>query len=75
MAESLDRVRAVKQAHEQRWLVLDGVVAVGIGQRADGTPQIVVSVEADSARLRRQIPQQAEGVPIEIQVTGPLRAL
>ncbi|MGI9179289.1 MAG: hypothetical protein ACR2H9_02075 [Longimicrobiaceae bacterium] len=75
MAESLERVRAIKRAHEQRWLTLAGVVAVGIGQRADGSPQIIVSAETDSARIRREIPEQVEGVPVEIRVTGPLRAL
>jgi hypothetical protein len=73
--ESLDRVRAVKRLHEKRWLACDGVVAVGIGQRADGSPQIVVSVEADAARIRREIPEQVEGVPVEIRVTGQMRAL
>ena len=75
MSESLDRVRAVKQLHEQRWLTFTGVVAVGIGQRSDGSPQIVVSVEAEPERIRREIPEQIEGVCVEIQVTGSMRAL
>jgi hypothetical protein len=75
MSESLERVRAVKQLHEQRWLALAGVVAVGIGQRPEGTPQIVVSVEAESERIRREIPESVEGVAVEIKVTGSLRAL
>jgi hypothetical protein len=75
MSESLDRVRAVKRLHEQRWLACKGVVGVGIGQRSDGNPHIVVSVEAEPERIRREIPEQVEGVEVEIRVTGPLRAL
>lgn len=75
MGESLDRVRAVKQRHEARWLALAGVTAVGIGRGADGDPQIVVSLAAESARIRREIPEEVEGVPVEIRVSGPLRAL
>jgi hypothetical protein len=75
MAESLERVRAVKQLHEKHWLSFAGVVAVGIGQRSDGSPQIIVSVEAQAERIRSEIPEQVEGVFVEIQVTGPMRAL
>ena len=75
MSEPLEEVRAVKQKHETRWLACPGVVAVGIGQRVDGKPKIVVSVESDSVRIRREIPEEVEGVPVEIQVTGPMRAL
>jgi hypothetical protein len=75
MSESLDRVRAVKQQHEKRWMACAGVVGVGIGQRGDGSPQIIVSVEADAERIRREIPEQVEGVPVEIRVTGHMRAL
>lgn len=74
MTHSLERARTVKQAHESRWLTLKGVVAVGIGQLDDGRPGIIISVEADSDRIRRQIPEQVEGVPVEIRVTGPIRA-
>lgn len=74
MSESLERVRAVKQMHQQRWLALPGVLGVGIGQRDDG-PQIVVMVEAEPERIRREIPEEVEGVAVEIQVTGTLRAL
>jgi hypothetical protein len=75
MHASLERVRAVKQLHEQRWLALTGVVAVGIGQQLDGSPQIVISVEADPERFRPDIPELVEDVAVEIRVTGPMRAL
>lgn len=75
MSESLEKVRAVKQLHEKQWLACAGVVAVGIGQRGDGSPQIVVSVEAETDRIRREIPEQVEGVAVEIRVTGQMRAL
>jgi hypothetical protein len=74
MDESIERARRVKQTHESRWLALRGVVAVGIAQGADGTPTIIVSVETDSERIHRQIPERVDDVPVEIRVAGPVRA-
>ena len=61
-APSLERVRAVKQAHEKRWLQCAGVVAVGIAQRPDGSPHIIVSVEAEAERIRRNAKGEADGI-------------
>jgi hypothetical protein len=74
MDESIERARRVKQTHESRWLALRGVVAVGIAQRADGTPTIIVSVETDSDPIHRQIPERVDDVPVEIRVAGPIQA-
>jgi hypothetical protein len=75
MSDELERAKRVKREHESRWLSLDGVVAVGVGQTADGRPAVVVSVRADSARLRRALPERVDGVPVEVRVSGDLRAL
>lgn len=74
MDESIERARRVKQTHESRWLALPGVVAVGIGQGTDGAPTIIVSVEADTERIHRHIPERVDDVPVEIRVAGPIRA-
>jgi hypothetical protein len=75
MAASEERARQVKRTYEDRWLALEGVVAVGIGQDERGEPSIVVSVEADGERFRRWIPERVDGVRVEIRVTGPMQAL
>lgn len=69
------RAVEVKRKHEKAWLAVRGVVAVGVGQGADTAPCIVVSVESDPERIRREIPAEVEGVPVEIRVSGPMRAL
>ncbi|HET8764885.1 MAG TPA: hypothetical protein VFM52_06665 [Rhodanobacter sp.] len=70
----LAHLRAVKQVHEAHWLAQAGVVAVGIGQAADGRPAIVVSVERDDDAIRQLIPTQVDGVPVELRLAGPIRA-
>ena len=75
MNDPLTKAREVKRQNEDRWLAMEGVVAVGIGQGEDERPKVVVSVEADSARLRRDIPEDVEGVEVEIQITGPMRPM
>lgn len=76
MSDMMAWIRGVKRRHEARWLALKGVVAVGIGLLGDGSTGIVVSVEADSERerLRQEIPAEVDGVPVELRVTGPVRA-
>jgi hypothetical protein len=80
---ALERARAVKRAHEEELMTFANVVAVGIGLRSVGghfteEVAIVVSVvekypddELDPSDL---IPREIEGVPIDVQKTGPLIA-
>jgi len=82
--EALEHVRAVKARHEQELLRKANVVGVGIGlrQRQGETtdePAIVVSV-TDKIPLSQisssdVIPRELDGVPVDVQVTGKLRAL
>lgn len=72
MAPSMDRVLQVKRKHENAWLSIDGVVAVGVGTTSDNLAAIVVSVASGSAPVRARIPQAVEGVPVEVRVTGQL---
>ena len=81
--EQLDRLRAVKAAHEADLMGKPNVVGVGIGlrQRAGQMteePAIVVSVthKVSDAELSpwEVIPCELEGVPVDVQVVGELRA-
>lgn len=81
---ALAHVRDVKCAHESELLRLPNVVGVGIGLGQGrgcqaGVPTIVVSVtrkvpatQLDPADV---IPTELEGVPVDVQVIGELRAL
>jgi len=80
----LDRVRAVKSAHEAELMRKANVVGVGIGLRrrngeVTGEPAIVVSVTHKVPRSQLAptdvVPDQIEGVPVDVQAVGRLRAL
>jgi hypothetical protein len=53
---------------------IPGVVGTGIGQ-CDGEPCIKVFVVQRTTEVDRQIPDQIEGYPVSVEVTGPFRAL
>jgi hypothetical protein len=79
----IDRVRAVREAHEAELLDKANVVGVGIGARErhgrpTGELAIVVSVtrklparELDPDDV---VPQELDGVPVDIRAVGELRA-
>ncbi len=80
----IERVKAVKAAHEEQLLNKANVIGVGVGLRqchGQLTDQvcIVVSVreKVPSEQLAPQdvIPSQIEGVPVDVQATGEIRAL
>lgn len=80
----LSRVRAVKAAYQERLLQKANVVGVGIGlRRRNGQPTgelaLIVSVtrKVPRAELAPEdlIPSELEGVPVDVQEVGVLRAL
>jgi hypothetical protein len=82
--EHLDRLRAVRAAHEADLMRKANVVGVGIGLRqrgggATGEPVIVVSVthKVPLSQLAPGdvVPRELEGVPVDVQAVGELRAL
>lgn len=82
--EELDRLRAIKAAYEADLMRKANVVGVGIGlqQRGGkptGEPAIVVSVirKVPLSQLAPGdvIPRELEGVPVDVQAVGELRAL
>jgi hypothetical protein len=81
--DELERLRAVKAAHESELMRKANVVGVGIGldQRGGeptGRPAIVVSVTrkvpASQLAPGDVIPRELEGVPVDVQIVGELRA-
>ena len=82
-AEEIERLKAVKTTYETALMQKANVVGVGIGLRQvagklTGEPAIVVSV-TDKVPMELLdpsdvIPQQLDGFPVDIQVTGKLRA-
>ncbi|MDY7078111.1 MAG: hypothetical protein SXV54_14445 [Chloroflexota bacterium] len=82
--EDLDRIRAVKARYETDLMDKANVVGVGIGLRQQGgeptgEPVIVVSVThkvpLTQLALGDVIPRELEGISVDVQATGELRAL
>ena len=71
---SMASAASVKARHEARLLGIPGVVGVGLGRSGD---QVVIQVfvSKDTPRVRKTVPDVLEDVPVEIVVSGPLRAL
>ncbi len=67
-------IAEVQEAHTPDWMEIPGVVGTGIGQ-CDGVPCIKVFVAQKTPEVDRQIPEQVEGYPVRVEVTGPFRAL
>lgn len=83
MNVDIERARAVKAAHEKQLLAKANVVAVGVGfrQRGQSTTDevcIVVSVrrKVPWSQLvpEDRIPAELDGVPVDVQATGEIRA-
>jgi hypothetical protein len=80
----MEKLRAVKARHESELLRKANVVGVGIGfrkHRGEMTrePSIVVSVTykvpAWALNPEDRIPRELDGVPVDVQAVGQLRAL
>jgi hypothetical protein len=74
MSDLTLRAQTVKRNNEKSWLALHSVVSVGIGNTADGSLGIIVSVAESPDEIRNLIPEMIDGIPIEIVTTGRLRA-
>ena len=67
-------IEQVKERHETELMAIEGVVGVGIGE-CEGEPCVKVLLENDSPDLKRQIPTQLDGYPVDAEVVGSLEAL
>ena len=77
------RIRAVKKRHERRLLRKKNVVGVGIGLRERKGEQIEEIVLTVMVRQKQpssdllpwdRIPQELDGVPVDVQVVGDVQA-
>ncbi len=71
----LSAIRAVKARHEEHLLSMEGVVSVGIGKEADGSPVIVVGLDRHRPETLGEIPAELEGFRIRVEIIGTVRAL
>ncbi|OQX65245.1 MAG: hypothetical protein B5M51_01250 [Anaerolinea sp. 4484_236] len=80
---SFEKVRAVKRAHEKALFSKPNVVGVGVGfrsragRRTDSMAIVVmVSRKLPASQLAAEdlLPQEIEGVPVDVQETGELKS-
>jgi hypothetical protein len=74
MLRKINKIKKIKIKHEKSWLSIEGVVAVGIGNTSKGTLGIIISVRGNSGKYRGHIPESIENIPIDIKITGDLKA-
>ena len=83
MQTDLEKVKAVKRAYENELLAKANVVGVGVGLREKGGVHtksvalvVMVSRKVPLSQLAAQdmIPAQIEGVPVDVQEVGEIRA-
>jgi hypothetical protein len=69
------KIQEIKKKYEQQWLSIQDVVGVGIGILDDKNMGIIVSVVKWESQVASKIPNEIEGVKIEIRETGEFKAL
>ena len=74
MLRHINEIKKIKKRHEKSWLRMKGVVAVGIGNTANGIPGIIISVQENAGIYHGQIPESIDNIPIEIKITGEIKA-
>jgi hypothetical protein len=72
-ARSSTALEALLAREEPRLLAILGVTSVGIGLGPAGTETLVVGVVDAGVAMR--LPSQIEGVPVVVNVSGPVDAL
>jgi hypothetical protein len=65
-------INDVLQAHTSSLMAIPGVVGTGVGE-LKGKPCILVFVRKLDATLKRELPKELEGHPVEIEEVGEVR--
>jgi hypothetical protein len=66
-------IAQVLAEHTDALMAVPGVVGTAIGQQG-GAPCIRVLLARQDDAARRRIPDEIEGYPVRVDVTGPLHA-
>ncbi len=64
------RLEAAKRRNERALMAIDGVEGVSLGQTAMGGEALVVYLRDSS--VKRRVPSQVEGYPVETSITGQI---
>ncbi len=64
------RLEAAKRRNERALMAIDGVEGVSLGQTAIGGEALVVYLR--DASVKRRVPSQVDGYPVETSITGQI---
>jgi len=68
-------IEAVLAEHTPRLMAIPGVVGTYQSEFKDGRPFIGIMVKSQTPKLRQELPRELEGYPVQIDVTGEIRAM
>ncbi len=68
-------IEKVQEDHTAALMRIPGVVGTAIGALEDGTAYIAVFVKERTPELDAEIPDQLEGYPVRVRVSGEFRPL
>lgn len=72
-SEALAHASDVKDRYEGDLMKLPDILGAGVGMK-NGKVVIKVYAAQDTKRMRAAVPAQIEGVPVQVEVTGPIVA-
>jgi hypothetical protein len=73
MDDQTQKAIRIKNKYSHDWLQIQDVVAVGVGL-VDGGPAVIISVSQGSSKVRQQIPEIIEEIPVVVRETGEMKA-
>ena len=66
-------IQAVIRRHQDRLMTIPGVTGVAEGE-SQGSPVVLVMVHQLTPELKRQIPRELDGVPVQVDPVGDITA-
>jgi hypothetical protein len=71
-AESAGAIARARDRHERSLMAIEGVLGVALGMTRIGDDALIVYARDES--VRRRVPSEVDGFPVEVQVTGEIDA-
>lgn len=72
---SMDQVNAALDRHAGALMQIPGVTGVFVGVREDSSLCLRVLLLQGHEASRSEIPERLDGVPVEVELTDPIRPL
>ena len=70
---TLDKLKAVKRKHSSTLLRRPGVCGVDIDVDANGRGALAIHLDTNDPKVKEDLPDVLDGVPVEYVYTAPVR--